>query len=175
MTIQTKTNRESRFVHSRLPWLIAALSFIFYLVTINRWVSLLNIDTVARHAGWMWGPELYHPLVYLVMFPIRWFPQNLVAPAINLLSAGFAALTLGLLARCVTLLPHDRTEDQRQRERSKSALLSIRAAWIPPVLAVVVCGLQLNFWEGATGGSIEMLKNRIAESVFDRRFDQRKV
>src|SRR6185436_1660623 len=124
---------------------------------INRWVSLLNIDTVARHAGWMWGPELYHPLVYLVMFPIRWFPQNLVAPAINLLSAGFAALTLGLLARCVTLLPHDRTEDQRQRERSKSALLSIRAAWIPPVLAVVVCGLQLNFWEGATGGSIEML------------------
>ena len=157
MTTQIKSGRENRFVQSKLPWVIAAVALVFYVATINRGISLLNIDTVARSAGWMWGPELYHPLYFLLTLPLRWLPQTLVGPATNLFSVGCAVLTLWFLARSVTLLPHDRTEDQRQRERSKSALLSIRLAWIPPVLAAIVCGLQLNFWEGATSGSSEML------------------
>jgi tetratricopeptide (TPR) repeat protein len=43
------------------------------------------------------------------------------------------------------------------REKSAFALLSIRTAWLPPLLAVLVCGLQLTFWEHATVGSAEML------------------
>ena len=67
-----------------------------------------------------------------------------------------AALTLGLLARSVALLPHDRTDAQRRREQSPFSLLTIRNAWLPPVFAVAVCGLQLTFWEYATNYTGEM-------------------
>src|ERR1019366_4835998 len=59
-------------------------------------------------------------------------------------------LSLALLARSVALLPHDRTHEQRQMEPGRNGLLSIPAGWLPPVLAVLVCGLQLTFWENAT-------------------------
>ena len=39
-------------------------------------------------------------------------------------------------------------------------MLSIRAAWVPPVLAALVCGLQLTFWENAvvaTGEALDLL------------------
>ena len=49
-----------------------------------------------------------------------------------------------------SLLPYDRTHSEREREHSPLSLLSLRSAWIPPVLAVVVCGLQLSFWESAS-------------------------
>jgi tetratricopeptide (TPR) repeat protein len=64
-----------------------------------------------------------------------------------------AVLTLALLARSVALLPHDRTHEQRQKERSPSALLSIGTAWLPPLFAALVLGLQLTFWENATAAS----------------------
>ena len=76
--------------------------------------------------------------------------------ALNLFALICAVLTLALLARSVMLLPQDRTHEQRLREHSEFSLLSIRAAWLPPVLAVLVCGLQLTFWENATGGTPEM-------------------
>jgi tetratricopeptide (TPR) repeat protein len=55
------------------------------------------------------------------------------------------------------LLPHDRTREQRLRERSELALLSIPAAWAPPLFAALVAGLQLTFWEHATAATGEML------------------
>jgi hypothetical protein len=78
----------------------------------------------------------------------------------NLFAAICASLTLALLARSVVLLPHDRTRDQRQLERSDYSLLTIRAAWLPPLLAALVCGLQLTFWESAvveTGPMLDLL------------------
>jgi len=51
------------------------------------------------------------------------------------------------------LLPHDRTQEQRDKGLSESACLNIRTSWLPPLLAAVVCGLQLTFWENATAGS----------------------
>ena len=65
-------------------------------------------------------------------------------------------MTLALLARSVALLPHDRTQPQRQLEHDEFSLLSIRAAWVPPLLAVFACGLQLTFWENATVASSEI-------------------
>ena len=82
------------------------------------------------------------------MLPEAWVPL-----ALNLFSAVCAAATLALLARSVTLLPHDRTHEQRQREHGAFALLSIRRAWIPPMVAVAVYGLQLSVWQGATAAS----------------------
>ena len=57
----------------------------------------------------------------------------------------------------MALLPHDRTDAQREREHSDFSFLTIRSAWLPPVLAVLVCGLQLTFWEHATNCTGEML------------------
>jgi tetratricopeptide (TPR) repeat protein len=81
---------------------------------------------------------------------MRALPERWVPLALNLFAAVCGALTLGLLARSVILLPHDRTHEQREREQSPAALLTIRLAWLPPLLAVVFCGLQLSFWENAT-------------------------
>ena len=73
--------------------------------------------------------------------------------ALNLFSAACGVLTLALLARSVALLPHDRTDEQRRREHSDYSTLSIPLAWVPPVLAVTCCGLQLTFWEHSTNGT----------------------
>src|SRR5205807_1587784 len=80
----------------------------------------------------------------------RWLPAKTVPYALNLFSAVCAALSLALLARSVMLLPHDRTHEQRQREKSEFSLLSIRWAWLAPVAAVLVCALQISFWQNAT-------------------------
>ncbi|MBI3877093.1 MAG: tetratricopeptide repeat protein, partial [Verrucomicrobia bacterium] len=77
--------------------------------------------------------------------------------ALNFFSAVCAALTLMLLARSVALLPQDRTREQRARLRSADGLLDGALAWLPPVLAVFVLGLQRTFWEHATAATGEML------------------
>ncbi len=157
MTKQTKLHPEKSFVASKLPWIIAAAALLIYLLTLNHWVSLNNLASVARSSGWVWGPEVYNPVFYLVTLPIRWLPSSLIPIGFNLFSAVCGALSLGLLARCVALLPHDRTHDQRVREKSAHALFSGKFAWIPPVFAVLVCGFNLTFWENATAGASDML------------------
>jgi tetratricopeptide (TPR) repeat protein len=130
---------------------------VVYLLTLNHWVSGGNLLQVAKASGWVWQPELYEPLLWLVTYPFRWLPLSAIPLALNLFAALCAFLTLTLLARSVALLPHDRTREQRHRELGDFGLLSIRAAWLPPVLAVIVCGLQMTFWENATAFSGEML------------------
>lgn len=157
-------------VRGRLPWLVVAAALLVYLLTFNHWVSLNrwgavdywnsshnSLALVANTAGWSWQPEVVRPLYFLVTYPIRWLPDAQVPLALNLFSMLCAVLTLGLLARSVALLPHDRTREQRAREQSPFSLLSVPGAWIPPVLAAAVCGLQLSFWEHATVASYEML------------------
>ncbi len=133
-------------------------SFCVYCLTLNHWVSLFNCQLVAKISGWTWQPEFYNPLFFVVTYPFRWLPAAQIPVALNLFSAVCAALTLGLLARSVAILPHDRTDAQRERERSDFSFLTIRSAWLPPVLAVVVCGLQMTFWEQATNCTPEMFE-----------------
>lgn len=148
------------FVQSKLPWFIAAGAFLVYLITLNHWVTLASLPYVAKVAGWDLIPPLQAPLFFALTLPFRWLPAAWQPIALNVFAAACSALTLALLARSVGLLPHDRTHAQRQRERSEFSLLSIPSAWLPPLFAVLVCGLQLTFWEhsiAATNESLDLL------------------
>lgn len=145
------------FTQTTLPWVVAGAALLLYIVTLNRWVTLGSLPYVAKVTGWDWTLPYQTPLFYVLTYPIRWFPASWQPVALNLFTAVCSAAALGLLARSVALLPHDRTHEQRLRERSEFSLLSIRGAWIPPVLAALVCGLELSFWEHSTAATNEAL------------------
>ena len=156
MTTQTRTDPRKKFAPRLLPWLLTVATFAFYWFTLNRWVSLFNLSQVAGISGWTWQPEIVSPILFLVTQPFRWLPAPQIPLGLNVFSAVCAALTLGLLARSVALLPHDRTDAQRKREHSDFSFLTTGSAWLPPVLAVLVCGLQMTFWQNATNYTGEM-------------------
>ena len=158
MTSQDEFAPTKSFVRSWLPWLIAAAALVIYAATLNHWVTVESVGYVSRIGDWDWQPGLFPPAYYLVTAPFRLLPANVLPIALNLFSAVCATLTLALLARSVALLPHDRTHEQREREKNESGLLSIRSAWLPPVFAALVCGLQLTFWENAVAASSEMFE-----------------
>ena len=145
MTTARELRPEQRFVPGLLPWLVAAGALMLYLLTFNHWVSISSLSQTARVAGWTWQPQLSGPLYWLLTLPFGLLPAGATPAALNLFSLVCAVLTLALLARSVALLPHDRTEAQRIRERSETAMLTARSAWIPPILAALLCGLQLTF------------------------------
>ncbi len=156
MANEKRSDPRKNFVLRFLPWLLAAATFTVFGFTLNHWVSLTNLGTVAKTSGWTWQPSVYNPLFVTVTYPFRWLPVGLIPVALNLFAAACAALTLALLARSVAILPHDRTDAQRKRERGELSFLTIGSAWLPPVLAVLVCALQMTFWEQATNSSPEM-------------------
>ena len=148
------------FAQRRLPWIIAAVFLLVYLVTLVNWGTIPGLPPLAKAAGWDWRPTFHAPLLYLFTLPVRWLPAGWQLTGLNVMGALCAAASLGLLARSVALLPQDRTKQQRQLERSDYSYLSSPTAWLPPVLAAVLCGLQLTFWENAilfTGESLDLL------------------
>jgi tetratricopeptide (TPR) repeat protein len=177
MATKRQTDPRKFFVPRFLPWLLAAVAFAIYWLTLNRWVSLFNLGNVAEISGWTWQPEVVNPISFLVTYPFRWLPVVEIPVALNIFSAVCAALTLGLLARSVAILPHDRTDAQRARERSGFSFLTIRSAWLTPVFAVAVCGWQMTFWEQATNYTGEMfdllLFAFVIWSLLEYRLDER--
>lgn len=147
----------SRFVHFVLPWLIAMAAIVVYAATLNRWVALAGLDVVSKVAGWDWNTMQLGPVTLLLTWPVRWLPNSSQPIALNILSAILAGASLGLLAKSVALLPHDRTREQRQRERNDFSFLTLPLAWIPPVGAAVLLGFQLTFWEQATAMTGDMV------------------
>lgn len=176
-TMQDRDNSQLSFVQTTLPWLVSGAALLGYLLTLNHWVTLSSLPVVAKVTGWDWSPELNAPLHYLLTYPFRWLPAGWQPIGLNLFAAVCAALTLALLARSVALLPHDRTREQRQRERSEFSLLTNRTAWLPPVFAALVCGLQLTFWENATAATGELLDlllfAYVIRCLLEFRIDQR--
>ena len=177
MTTQTRTDPRKNFAPRFLPWLLTVAAFAFYWFTLNRWVSPFNLQTVAKISGWTWQPEIVEPDFIPRYAALSLAPDPQIPLALNVFSAGCAALTLGLLARSVALLPHDRTDAQRKREHSDFSFLTTGSAWLPPVLAVLVCGLQLTFWQNATNYTGEMfdllLFAFIIWSLLEYRLDER--
>jgi tetratricopeptide (TPR) repeat protein len=160
MPKENQTDPRRNFVPRHLPWLLALAMLAIYWITLNHWVTLANVVVVNTVSGWSWQPQLYNPLTYLATWPFRWLPTAAIPLALNLFSSVCSAAALAMLARSVALLPHDRTEIERQREHSDFAFLTGRQAWFPPVLAVALAGLQLTFWQHATsftGESLDLL------------------
>src|SRR5258708_3287001 len=147
--MESETTSQKGFAQRQLPWLIATGVLLLYLFTLDRWVNYRSLAALIKAVGWDWRPSYVAPLHFLLTYPIRWLPSGWQIVGLNFLSALCAFFTLALLARSVAILPHDRTRDQRQAERSDYSFLTIRAAWLPPLLAALVCGLQLSFWENA--------------------------
>lgn len=146
------------FTRSILPWVVAAGAIVLYLATLASWVTLPSLSLTAQVLGWdWWNPKIGRPLYHLLTLPVKVFPAGAQLLALNAFAAFCSALTLALLARSVALLPQDRTRDQRARLRDETALLAIRANWLPPLLAVFACAVQLSFWEHATAATGEAL------------------
>ncbi len=160
MPNENQTDPRKNFVPRFLPWLLGGVMLMVYWFTLNHWVTLLNVYQVANVSGWIWQPQIFNPLTFLATLPFRWLPAAHIPAALNLFSAVCAAATMAVLARSVAILPHDRTEMERMREKSDFSFLTSWVAWVPPVVAVTFAGLQLAFWERATsftGESLELL------------------
>ncbi len=153
----TKESPENCFARSALPWFVAGGALVLFLATLNHWVRLASLPYVAEVAGWDWSLPKQAPLFFLLTYPFQWLPTAWQPIGLNVFAALCSALTLALLVRSVSLLPHDRTHEQRQRERSEFSLLSLKASWLPPLFAALVCGLELTFWEHSTAATSESL------------------
>jgi tetratricopeptide (TPR) repeat protein len=133
---------------------------LFYTFTLQHSTSPESLRTIANLDHLIWQTELAAPINYLVTYPFRWLPGAWIPLAINFFTVICAALALALLARCAAILPHDRTRLERQRNSNHLAFLTIPSAWVPPVLAVLMCGLQAAFWHhsvAATGEMVDLL------------------
>ncbi len=147
----------SKITRTILPWVIALVALVGYVITLNPWISVENIAQVNRIAGLDWAPSVMAPLNYIITQPISFLPVKYQPYVLNLVAAILAAATLWTLARSVALFPQDRTKDQRSREKNEFGLLSTWWSWLPVVIAVVICGLQIAFWRNAINGTGEML------------------
>ncbi len=154
------TTSQRNFARNVLPWLVGAAMLIVYLITLDNVVTVQSVLPLARASGAEWRPVYISPLSWLVTLPIRWLPSSAQLIGLNSISAFCAATTLALLARCVSILPHNRTPFQRAKLVAGNSLLNIRLAWVPVLFAVLMCGGQRTFWEHAvinTGEMVDLL------------------
>ncbi|MEI6078728.1 MAG: DUF2723 domain-containing protein, partial [Verrucomicrobiota bacterium] len=131
----------------RLPLAVALVSFGFYALAMSHGVTLNSLSLTAKVAGWDGTPLVGHPLFWLLTLPLQLLPAAIVPFCLNLFSAATAALTLGILARSLQILPWDKPWDHDWR----------LAGALPVWLACAVCGLEFSFWLEATTGSVEIL------------------
>ena len=164
MTTEEKVSPPPTRAISLSPWLVVFGALLLYGITLNHWVTTSSLPIIAKITGWDWHPSpllwrqtAVAPLYSILTCPIRVLPVAWQPVALNIFAAVCAALTLGVLAASVRLLPHDRTREQRLREGGEFSLLSVRAAFLPALFAVVVMGLQLTFWRNAIAASVDML------------------
>lgn len=128
-----------------------------YLLTLHPWVGPSNVALIGQLLGWEPEPAYSEPLLYLYTLPARWVSPERVPWVMNVLAAVLGALNVMVLSRCVALLPHDRTREQRIRGHAEEPLLRGWFAALPVILAAGLLGLQLTYWENATLQSGEML------------------
>jgi tetratricopeptide (TPR) repeat protein len=131
----------------RFPLQVAIWTLVLYGITLSHGVTINSLSLTAKIAGWDWMPMVEQPLLWLLTLPERLLPTNWMPLGLNLFSAITAALTMGLLARTVQLLPWERSWENANR----------RANALPVLLACGVCGLEFSFWQEATAATGEML------------------
>ena len=139
MTDENEIDRPENFSGSILPWLLAGGMFIVYALTLEHWIAPDSLRRIASLSGLTWTPDISSPVYFLATYPIRWLPALRIPVVANMFSAVCAALTLALLARSVALLPHRRPTN-RYNEEYEPNEPARHFAWLPPLLAVAVCG-----------------------------------
>jgi tetratricopeptide (TPR) repeat protein len=131
----------------QFPVLLGLGALLVYSATLSQGITVGNLELAAKVCGWDWRPWVGQPVLWLLTLPLRLLPAAWVPDLLNFSSAACAAATLGLLARSLQLLPWTNptlaVTGWRQR--------------LPLVFAVVLCGLQLDFWRQATNATGEML------------------
>ena len=145
------------FVTRALPWILCAAALVLFVSAMSHWVTVVGLVSTVSAAGWDWTLPVGRPLVYLVGLVLKAVAGPRFPMAANVLTAVLASVTVWILARCVALLPHDRTQSQRVRERSEIGLLTISLAWIPPLLAVLGFACALTVAQHATSFTGEMI------------------
>ena len=134
---------ESSFVSKKLPWLIGAAATLLYLATLAHWITPDSLENIANISGWNGRYETTRPLSASAFLVFHLLPESWIPMAANFFTSLCAALCLVLLARCVALLRFDMSPEGDIRKTAQVGLLDIPSAWLPPVMAVLVCGLQL--------------------------------
>lgn len=141
-----------------LPAVVMVMATLIYLCTLNYQTNLWSEIMATRACGWQWLPVLQQPLVFLYELPFHLLPVTWRPLALNLGNVLLAASVLGLLTRCVLLWPTDRTPDMRRWELEPLGFIPAGGLnWFPSVVAALLLGLTLNFWEQATSASGEMI------------------
>jgi predicted Zn-dependent protease len=152
----------------RFPVLVAVGALLFYLATLAHGVTLSSLNLTGAIAGWSLQPMISQPLLWVLTFPVRWLPAGWIAPALNLLSAVFAAATLGFMVASLELAAWDRP----------LAALGEWTARLPLLLGVVVCGLEFSYWQAATQATGEALQILLLAAalwcLFQYRAEQRR-
>ena len=95
MPKNNQTDPRRNFAPLILPWLLGALMLAVYVLSLNRWVTMLNLGVVSQVSGFVWQPQLYNPLTYLATLPFQWLSPAAIPVALNLFSAVCAALGAG--------------------------------------------------------------------------------
>ena len=139
----------------RLPGAVALGAALIYTVTLCWGTTANSLGLTANVAGWDWQPLLNQPVTWLLTLPLRVLPAAWVPSALNLFFVVAGALTLGMLARSVELLPWD-CQPPENKEWVKI---------LPVLLASGVCGLELNFWQEATSGAGAMVDQLLLAAV----------
>jgi tetratricopeptide (TPR) repeat protein len=147
---KSETTLVMAHTNRRFPRHVALAALLVYGLTLSRGITLRNLLLSAQVAGWDWQPMAGQPLLWLLTLPLRCLPAGWIPTGLNLFSAVCGALTLGLLARTIELLPWDRPWNPDHGWANK----------LPMLLACVVCGLEFSFWQeatAATGETLDML------------------
>lgn len=131
----------------KLPAYVTLAALVIFLPMLSWQVTFDNLPLVSKVAGWDWLPMSSQPLIWLLTLPLRGLPDRWVPLGLALFSAVCAALTLGVLARSVALLPWERSWGGRRRWMLQ----------MPVLLACGICGLQPSFWQAATTATGETL------------------
>jgi tetratricopeptide (TPR) repeat protein len=131
----------------RLPLLAALGAFVVYTITLSHGVTMNSLSLTAKVAGWDWTPLLGQPLLWLLTLPLRLLPAAWAPFCLNLFSAATAALTLGVLARTIQIMPWDKPWENTSR----------LAGALPVLAACTLCGLEYSFWQEASAASGELL------------------
>ena len=136
------------FFLRRFPLCVMLGAWICYVLTLSHGMTANSLIFTSKVAGWDWQPMVGHPFSWLLTLPLRLLPAGWIPLSLNLFSATIAAVTLGLLARSLELLPWPRLLDGIKGWKRR----------VPVLLAVAVCGLEINFWQAATSATGDMFE-----------------